>query len=210
MNIIKAIQKIYPNLQGGFVYSETDNGAPFLHPIDGLRWESQEYPKPTWEQIEPLLPALELEEAKEAKKRKIEEIYLQENLKPHFFDGLVLSGLGTGTIKKYRFSLDFQNQKIPALEPDRYLKISCITQRPLPYATVDEKNNKIVVRIKPSEALTILNHVINRFQTNFAIYSIIQTQIENCKKIEDLDKIVWDAKLATPEMLTQISKLMNS
>jgi len=161
--------------------------------------------------VEPEFNDQELfEQAKEAKKHAIEEIYLQENLKPHFFDGLVLSGLGTGTIKKYRFSLDFQNQKIPALEPDRYLKISCITQRPLPYATVDEKNNKIVVRIKPSEALTILNHVINRFQTNFAIYTIIQTQIENCKKIEDLDKIVWDAKLATPEMLTQISKLINS
>jgi len=152
----------------------------------------------------------ELKEAKETKKHAIEEIYLQENLKPHFFDGLVLSGSGTGTIKKYRFSLDFQNQKIPALEPDRYLKIICLTQRPLPYATVDDKNNKIVVRIKPNEALTILNHIINRFQTNFAIYSIIQTQIENCKKIEDLDKIVWDPKLATPEMLTQISKLMNS
>lgn len=152
----------------------------------------------------------ELKEAKEIKKHAIEEIYLQENLKPHFFDGLVLSGLGTGTIKKYRFSLDFVNQKIPALEPDRYLKISCITQRPLVYSTVDEKNNKIVVRIKPSEALAILNHVINRFQTNFAIYSIIQTQIVNCKKIEELDKIVWDSKLATPEMLSQISKLMNS
>lgn len=161
--------------------------------------------------VEPEFTNQELfEQAKEAKKHAMEEIYLQENSKPHFFDGLVLSGLGVGTIKKYRFSLDFQNQKIPALEPDRYLKISCITQRPLPYATVDEKNNKIVVRIKPSEALTILNHVINRFQTNFAIYSIIQTQIENCKKIEDLDKIAWDAKLATPEMLTQISKLMNS
>ena len=203
--IIKAIEKIYPTLKGGYSYNSGETNF-----TEALRWESLEFAKPTWEQIEPLLPALELEEAKEAKKHKIEEIYLQENLKPHFFDGLVLSGLGTGTIKKYRFSLDFQNQKIPALEPDRYLKISCITQRPLPYATVDEKNNKIVVRIKPSEALTILNHVINRFQTNFAIYSIIQTQIENCKKIEDLDKIVWDPKLATPEMLTQISKLMNS
>jgi hypothetical protein len=161
--------------------------------------------------VEPEFNDQELfEQAKEAKKHAIEEIYLQENLKPHFFDGLVLSGLGVGTIKKYRFSLDFQNQKIPALEPDRYLKISCITQIPLPYATVDDKNNKIVVRIKPSEALTILKHVVNRFQTNFAIYFIIQTQIENCKKIEDLDKIAWDAKLATPEMLTQISKLMNS
>jgi hypothetical protein len=203
--IIKAIQKLYPQIKGG--YTVWQDRANFDEMLD---WESQEYPKPTWEQIEPLFPALELEEAKEAKKHAMEEIYLQENLKPHFFDGLVLSGLGVGTIKKYRFSLDFQNQKIPALEPDRYLKISCITQRPLPYATVDEKNNKIVVRIKPNEALTILNHVINRFQTNFAIYSIIQTQIENCKKIEDLNKIVWDAKLATPEMLTQISKLMNS
>jgi hypothetical protein len=203
--IIKAIEKIYPSLEGGYTYNSGETNF-----TEALRWESLEFAKPTWEQIEPLLPEIELEEAKQAKKHAIEEIYLQENLKPHFFDGLVLSGLGTGTIKKYRFSLDFQNQKIPALEPDRYLKISCITQRPLPYATVDEKNNKIVVRIKPSEALTILNHVINRFQTNFAIYSIIQTQIENCKKIEDLDKIVWDPKLATPEMLTQISKLMNS
>jgi len=203
--IIKAIQKLYPQIKGG--YTVWQDRANFDEMLD---WESQEYPKPTWEQIEPLFPALELEEAKEAKKHAMEEIYLQENLKPHFFDGLVLSGLGVGTIKKYRFSLDFQNQKIPALEPDRYLKISCITQRPLPYATVDDKNNKIVVRIKPSEALTILNHVINRFQANFAIYTIIQTQIVNCKKIEDLDKIAWDAKLATPEMLTQISKLMNS
>lgn len=151
----------------------------------------------------------ELKEAKKIKENQIEEIYLQENLRPHFFDGLVLSGLGTGTIKKYRFSLDFQNQKIPALEPDRYLKIICLTQRPLPYATVDDKNNKIVVRIKPNEALTILNHIINRFQTNFAIYSVILTNIENCKKIEDLDNIFWDPKLATFEMLTRITKLMN-
>ena len=79
--------------------------------------------------VEPEFNDQELfEQAKEAKKHAIEEIYLQENLKPHFFDGLVLSGLGTGTIKKYRFSLDFQNQKIPALEPDRYLKISCIDE----------------------------------------------------------------------------------
>jgi len=160
--------------------------------------------------IEPEFNDQELfEQAKEAKKNEIEQIYLNQNLKPHFFDGLVLRGLGTGTIKKFKFSLDFVNQKIPALEPDRYLKISCITQRPLAYATVDEKNNKIVVRIKPNEALAILNHVITRFETNFAIYSIIQTQIENCKKLEDLDKIVWDPKLATFEMMVQITKLMS-
>jgi hypothetical protein len=160
--------------------------------------------------IEPEFNDQELfEKAKEAKKNEIEQIYLQQNLKPHFFDGLVLSGQGTGTIKKFKFSLDFVNKKIPALEPDRYLKISCITQRPLAYPTVDDKNNKIVVRIKPNEALAILNHVITRFENNFIIYSVILTNIENCKKIEDLDNIFWDPKLATFEMTVRMTKLMN-
>lgn len=152
----------------------------------------------------------ELKEAKKIKENEIEEIYLQENLRPHFFDGLVLRGPGTGTIKKFKFSLDFVNQKIPALEPDRYLKTSCITQRPLAYATVDEKNNKIVVRIKPNEALAILNHVITRFENNFTIYSVILTNIEKCKKPEELEDIVWDPKLATFEMMVRMTKLMNS
>jgi hypothetical protein len=202
--IIKAIQKIYPSLEGRYTYNSGETNF-----TEALRWESLEFAKPTWEEIEPLLPEIELEEAKKNKENQIEEIYLRENLRPHFFDGLVLRGPGTGTIKKFKFSLDFVNQKIPALEPDRYLKTSCITQRPLAYATVDDKNNKIVVRIKPNEALAILNHVITRFENNFTIYSIILTDIENCKKIEDLNKIFWDPKLATFEMMIRTTKLMN-
>lgn len=51
-NIIKAIRKIYPDIEGGFVYWETkQDGSPLDNPIDGLKWENTEYPKPTWDQI---------------------------------------------------------------------------------------------------------------------------------------------------------------
>ena len=83
MNIIEAIKKIYPNIQGGYGYSETDNGAAWQNPIDGLRWENQEYPKPTWEQIQKVLPIVELEEAKEKKLKELIDIYNQSISKPH-------------------------------------------------------------------------------------------------------------------------------
>jgi hypothetical protein len=198
---IKNIGFIINNNEGSFIPNDPSN-SDYKAIIEWVKNGGIIEPEFTDEEL--------FEKAKEAKIHKIEEIYLQENLRPHFFDGLVLRGPGTGTIKKFKFSLDFVNQKIPALEPDRYLKTSCITQRPLAYATVDEKNNKIVVRIKPNEALSILNHVITRFENNFTIYSIILTDIENCKKIEDLDKIFWDPKLATFEMMVRMTKLMNS
>lgn len=66
--VIQAIKEIYPSIQGGFMYWETQsNGEPWQNPIDGLVWENQEYSKPTWAQIEPLLIQIELNNAKEAK-----------------------------------------------------------------------------------------------------------------------------------------------
>lgn len=51
-NIIKAIQEIYPNIKGGFVYWETkQDGSPWDNPIDGLIWTNAEYQKPDWESI---------------------------------------------------------------------------------------------------------------------------------------------------------------
>lgn len=73
-----AIKKIYPKINGGYTFKENED--KFENALD---WESQEYPKPTWEQIEPLLPALELEEAKEAKKNTLIENYNLEIAKPH-------------------------------------------------------------------------------------------------------------------------------
>ena len=81
MNIINAIKKIYPNIQGGYGYAETDNGVAWQNPIDGLHWESKEYPKPTWEQIQKVLPIVELEEAKEKKLKELEDFHASDKVK---------------------------------------------------------------------------------------------------------------------------------
>jgi len=63
--VIEAIQKIYPTIQGGFVYWETQQDlTPWENPIDGLVWENTEFEKPTWERIEAQFPAIDLDEAK--------------------------------------------------------------------------------------------------------------------------------------------------
>lgn len=51
-NIIEAIKEIYPNINGGYMYWETQkDGTPWENPIDGLVWGNTEYTKPTWSQI---------------------------------------------------------------------------------------------------------------------------------------------------------------
>lgn len=68
MKVIEAIKKIYPNIQGGFSYWETQyDGNALVNPIDGLVWENTEFEKPTWEQIEVQLDIVELEQAKSSK-----------------------------------------------------------------------------------------------------------------------------------------------
>jgi hypothetical protein len=73
-NIVKAIQTIYPEIEGGFVYWETNqNGSSFEDPIDGLVWTNDTFPKPTWEQIASVLPSIELQETKERKIKLVKE-----------------------------------------------------------------------------------------------------------------------------------------
>ena len=51
--VADSIKKIYPDLNGGFVYFETkEDGTPWENLIDGLFWESEEFLKPDWQTIE--------------------------------------------------------------------------------------------------------------------------------------------------------------
>lgn len=71
-NIIKAIQKIYPNIDGGITYWESKyDGSALDSPEDGLIWENEIYSKPSWLEIEDALIEIALEEAKTAKKEEI-------------------------------------------------------------------------------------------------------------------------------------------
>lgn len=106
MRVIKAIQKIYPDIKGGFVYWETKyNGEPLDNPIDGLKWENTEYQKPTWEQIEAHFPEVEIE-IKREKLKSVRLKYLAETAiryMPNFPQDVI--------IKR-----DLANQEINAIE----------------------------------------------------------------------------------------------
>lgn len=87
--VLEAIKIIYPSIQGGFVYWETQsNGEPWQNLIDGLVWENQEYLKPTWAQIEPLLVQIELQKAKESKIAQLKANLDNESKKPFSLIGV--------------------------------------------------------------------------------------------------------------------------
>jgi hypothetical protein len=68
LSVIKAIQEIYPSIEGGFSYWETKkDGKNWDNPIDGLVWENTKFSKPTWDQIQAQLAIVDVEEAKQAK-----------------------------------------------------------------------------------------------------------------------------------------------
>jgi hypothetical protein len=81
--ILKAIQQIYPKISGGFTYWETQsNGQSWKNPIDGLVWENTQFTKPTWEQIQPLLNDIQLQEAKENKLAQLKVNFDNASKKP--------------------------------------------------------------------------------------------------------------------------------
>jgi hypothetical protein len=71
--ILKTIKKIYPLIEGGFTYWENQE-----NPADGLIWENTKFPKPKWSEIEALIPAIELQEAKDDKLAKLEAFILSK------------------------------------------------------------------------------------------------------------------------------------
>ena len=81
--ILKAIKLIYPQIEGG--YSFWENHA---NPSDGLVWENTQYPKPDWEDIQALIPQIELQEAKEAKLAQLKVNLDNESKKPFSLIGV--------------------------------------------------------------------------------------------------------------------------
>ena len=207
MNIIEAIKKIYPNIQGGYGYAETDNGVPWQNPIEGLRWENQEYPKPTWEQIQKVLPLVELEQAKTQKHQEILVSKLNADLQDKIHEAKVIQGKGIDTIRSFKFKQKYDN-KIPALDTDRFLNICIISDKPLPYETEAVEGDKIIVQITPAKAKEILNHMIERYTINYAISSFLRMKIENCKTINEVEKISWNPSVITKDQLMQAQKTL--
>ena len=68
--ILKAIKIIYPSIEGGYTFWENPT-----NPADGLFWENKIFPKPKWEDIQKLIPQIELEDAKAKKINELNEFH---------------------------------------------------------------------------------------------------------------------------------------
>jgi hypothetical protein len=87
-NVIKAIREIYPDIKEGVCYWESkQDGSPLTNPIDGLRWENAEHPKPTWADIEVKLAGINLQEAKNTKLIQIKANRKQSTYLPVEYNG---------------------------------------------------------------------------------------------------------------------------
>jgi hypothetical protein len=204
--IIKAIQKLYPQIKGG--YTVWQDRANF---DEMLVWESQEYPKPTWEQIEPLLPEIELEQAKEAKKNTLIENYNLELAKPHpILKAPKLDKLNkpTGTTDaEFRISNpDILKQETTIVFGGLFLSIlkylellnpkhaEMMTQAlnsaiPIPYSTKNKKGEEVKIALTGIENFDIFKHLFVRISDKSSQLDLIKNQIENAKTPEELEKI---------------------
>jgi hypothetical protein len=75
--IFKAIKLIYPQIEGGYVFGENPT-----NPADGLFWENKIFPKPKWEDIQKLIPQIQLEDAKAHKINELKANFDVASKKP--------------------------------------------------------------------------------------------------------------------------------
>ena len=148
-------------------------------------------------------------ELKQNKLHQIEGDYLKANLENKLHEGKIIHGEGIGKIRQFKFKQKYNNS-IPALDSDRFLLICINSNKPLPYETEAKEGDKVVVQIKPEKAREILDHMIYRYQLNYAIFSVLKTKINFCKNPDEVNKIVWDPSVITQDQLAQINKLLNS
>lgn len=136
--VLEAIKIIYPSIQGGFVYWETQsNNEPWQNPIDGLVWENTQYLKPTWNQIEPLLSEIELKKAKEVKIAQLKINLDNASKKPFPLNGVKQidkDGKVIGTVNAFYNIQDFNSLTDSAniifagsiMKIQSFLKLFCV------------------------------------------------------------------------------------
>jgi hypothetical protein len=216
-NIInKAIKKIYPLIEGGFTYWENQ-----ANPADGLVWENTKFPKPKWSEIEALIPAIELQDAKDNKLAKLEAFILAKktekytsHLAPEIIDGSKIgaevkfywhvdsipnSNLTPESVLSkcnmdYVSCVNFAKKTGTDYASEKSIYDNCIKQKIVPYSTTivkDGKEQAGVVNIFPV-AFSIADHIQNREINNNKLLKIKQIQINACKSVEEVEAIKFE------------------
>lgn len=168
-NITKAIQEIYPDINGGFIYWESkQDGTIFNNPIDGLEWNNTEYTKPSWADIQDKLDSINLQEAKDAKKALV-----KSNRDKHF-----------GKLLFYKKINEVDLYLKPKPEQNIFMAAgsSAASKEWNPY-TIDGEKQRTRVAITKEELCSLSDH-----------YEVRKTNIYNlsndmCFAIDDLNTV---------------------
>jgi hypothetical protein len=200
-NIVKAIQKIYPNIQGGFVYWQTkQDGSPLDSPIDGLVWENTEYNKPTWEQIEEKLLDIDLQEAKDIKISQLKanrDQACEKDLISFQGNEIIDNGNGSFTTTTNLVDFAFRTKKstVELTSPSNVID-SCLRGKTIRYSCeILNPSRKGYIEMTPTLAQSIEDHLIQRAETNIAYVNQLEDQIEAINIIED---VIVDGVVTVP------------
>ncbi len=214
--IFKAIKKIYPLIEGGYSYLENQ-----VSPADCLIWENTKFPKPEWNEIEALIPIIELQDAKDNKLAQLEAFILSKKTEKYTSHTApeIIDGSRIGAEVKFYWHVD----SIPNsnLTPESVLSKcnmdyvscvnlakktgtdyaseksiydNCIKQKIVPYSTTiikDGKEQAGVVNIFPV-AFSIADHIQNREINNNKVLKIKEIQINACKSVEEVEAIKFE------------------
>lgn len=202
-----AIKKIYPKLDGGFTFRQSEDKFD-----DALFWESQEYPKPTWEQIQKVLPLVELEQAKTQKHHELIEAYNIAISKPHpiynapkldklnkpigFTDAEFL--IKDPSILKQETTIVFGGlfltilKYFELLNPTKHnetLLTALKSAIPIPYLTKNKEGEEVKIALTGAENFSIFKHLFERVQKQSSLLDNLKNEIENAENLEQLNKI---------------------
>jgi hypothetical protein len=214
--IFKAIKKIYPLIEGGYSYLENQ-----VSPADCLVWENTQYPKPKWSEIEALIPAIELQDAKDTKLTQLEAFILSKktekytsHLAPEIIDGSKIgaevkffwhvdsipnSNLTPESVLSkcnmdYVSCVNLAKKTGTDYASEKTIYDNCVKQKIVPYSTTiikDGKEQAGVVNIFPV-AFSIADHIQNREINNNKVLKLKQIEINACKSIEEVEAIKFE------------------
>lgn len=202
-----AIKKIYPEINGGYTFKESEE--KFENALD---WESTEYLKPTLEQIQKVLPIVELEYAKTQKHQELIEAYNIAISKPHpivnapkldklnkpigFTDAEFL--IKDPSILKQETTIVFGGlfltilKYFELLNPVKHnetLMMALKSAIPIPYLTKNKAGEEVKIALTGAENFSIFKHLFERVQKQSSMLDNLKNEIDNAKTPEDLNQI---------------------
>jgi len=193
INVIKAIQEIYPDIKGGFAYWETkQDGSPLNNPIDGLKWENLEHEKPSWDEIESKLGDIDLQEAKDSKITELKANKLAADLQDHHHE---ING------SWYAFHMDLESRNLlssilsSATTIYGYDPLNTEDDNKVVYSsfgantydkTTKETGEKSFINLTYKDLRELYRHIAVRLGSIYALYNLAKNEINALTDINEV------------------------